>query len=254
MLTFLCSIAFAQVEGNANLIGWAYNAAGNVNSPITMTYNYTSLLSYITDETQLDLFYWDSSTTTWKSLSATLDTDANTLTKVESNSVFPRAYVLGEKNETIQDSDSDGIEDSSDNCPNDYNPNQEDNDADGTGDTCDSDDDNDGVLDISDNCPLVSNSDQTDTDSDGTGDACDSDDDNDGTSDSNDLCPETILPDSVPTQSLKPNHYGENFTSLGCSASQILYCKPGNNNGEYKFGITQGTVDILVNQTGWAPD
>ena len=81
-----------------------------------------------------------------------------------------------------------------------------------------------------------------------------SDTDDDGVNDYEDLCPNTTLPDSVPTQTLKPNHYGRNFILLGCSASQILYCKPGNNNGEYKFGITQGTVDVWSNQNGWAQD
>jgi subtilisin-like proprotein convertase family protein/C1A family cysteine protease/putative hemolysin len=42
------------------------------------------------------------------------------------------------------------------------------------------DGDGDGVGDTVDNCPLDYNPDQTDTDSDGSGDACDDDDDNDG--------------------------------------------------------------------------
>ena len=43
----------------------------------------------------------------------------------------------------------------SDNCPTDYNPAQQDLDADAVGDACDSDVDNDGVLNASDLCPVV---------------------------------------------------------------------------------------------------
>ena len=45
------------------------------------------------------------------------------------------------------DADGDGICAVDDNCPNDYNPGQEDNDEDGLGDACDLDDDNDGYAD-----------------------------------------------------------------------------------------------------------
>lgn len=66
------------------------------------------------------------------------------------------------------------------------------------------------------------------------------DDDNDGTPDDEDLCLGTDLNGPVPTQSLKPNHVGDDVVLLGCNASQILACNPGNNNGLHKFGLTEG--------------
>jgi hypothetical protein len=52
------------------------------------------------------------------------------------------------------DSDNDGIPNGEDNCPDAYNPSQENNDLDVWGDVCDLDDDNDGELDSSDCAPL----------------------------------------------------------------------------------------------------
>lgn len=46
------------------------------------------------------------------------------------------------------DADADGVPDSSDNCPNDANPLQENHDGDPLGDVCDPDDDNDGLSDV----------------------------------------------------------------------------------------------------------
>ncbi len=81
------------------------------------------------------------------------------------------------------DADSDGVGDSSDNCPNDANADQANTDGDALGDACDPDDDSDGVPDATDNCPLVANTAQADNDGDSQGDACDPDDDNDGVND-----------------------------------------------------------------------
>jgi hypothetical protein len=58
------------------------------------------------------------------------------------------------------DYDCDGILNEDDNCPDDYNPEQEDIDGDMLGDACD-------------NCPLISNEGQEDTDIDNVGNVCD---------------------------------------------------------------------------------
>lgn len=70
------------------------------------------------------------------------------------------------------DQDSDGIPDNSDNCPQAFNPNQQDIDRDLSGDACDPDIDNDTFQNANDNCPEIPN-DQADSDHDGIGDACD---------------------------------------------------------------------------------
>ncbi len=87
------------------------------------------------------------------------------------------------------DADMDGILDGDDNCPNDFNPPQEDMDFDGTGNYCDDDtdgdgslntvdgdDDDDGILDTPDVCPTIPDPLQLDEDMDGEGDVCDWDD------------------------------------------------------------------------------
>ena len=73
------------------------------------------------------------------------------------------------------DTDGDGVVDSADNCPNDFNPDQADANADGVGNVCDfvSDFDADGWVDGSDNCPNDWQADQSDSDADGIGDVCD---------------------------------------------------------------------------------
>src|SRR5688500_13017722 len=83
------------------------------------------------------------------------------------------------------DTDCDGVSNTTDNCPAHSNASQSDIDRDGFGDACDgapgsADQDHDGASDGTDNCPNVFNPDQKNTDRSGDGgDACDADNDND---------------------------------------------------------------------------
>lgn len=82
----------------------------------------------------------------------------------------------------VDDQDSDGVLDASDNCPTVANQRQEDIDGDLIGDVCDPcsfeftptlDRDNDGAVASADNCPTAANMSQTDGDGDAIGDGCD---------------------------------------------------------------------------------
>jgi hypothetical protein len=110
----------------------------------------------------------------------------------------------------IRDQDGDGVADITDNCPVNYNPNQEDADIDGLGDICDlcpndfdNDIDTDGLCGDIDNCPADNNPLQEDTDNSGIGNACNDsiDADNDEWENSIDNCLTTPNPtqqDSYP--------------------------------------------------------
>ncbi len=98
-----------------------------------------------------------------------------------------------------EDYDGDGHLDPEDNCPDLYNPEQDNTDGDLFGDACDNcpdthddrplDQDADSLGDACDNCPGVPNPDQADLDDDGIGDLCDEEEDGDGVPDDQDNCP-----------------------------------------------------------------
>ena len=91
----------------------------------------------------------------------------------------PHCFQIACEPDSTDDDDNDGVTGSCDNCPEHYNPQQENTDGDHLGDLCDdcpndvsNDYDEDGVCGDVDNCPTVYNPDQTDTDEDDIGDAC----------------------------------------------------------------------------------
>ena len=42
--------------------------------------------------------------------------------------------------------------------------------------------------------------------------------------------------------------------TYGCSCEQILFCKPGENKGEMKYGCTAATMSIWMSQSAWSLD
>jgi hypothetical protein len=101
--------------------------------------------------------------------------DYNRKDEVLAAPIFREDYVEFWLNPEYHDSDSDGVMDAHDNCPELYNPAQ-------------LDDDDDSVGNLCDNCLSIYNPEQVDTDDDGDGDACDADDDDDGIPDTLDNC------------------------------------------------------------------
>jgi len=115
---------------------------------------------------------------------------------------------------TGPDSDSDGIVDMCDNCPDDYNPDQLDGDNDNVGNVCDNcpdsfnpgqdDSDADSTGNVCDNCPDDYNPDQVDGDGDNVGNTCDNcpdyfnpnqeDSDGDSVGSACDNCPDVANP------------------------------------------------------------
>ncbi len=83
------------------------------------------------------------------------------------------------------------MQDTMDNCPKLYNPDQANWDGDQKGDACDDDNDNDSVKNEKDNCVFAPNADQKRTNkSRPEGDACLVDKDGDHVLDTEDVCPD----------------------------------------------------------------
>jgi hypothetical protein len=95
-----------------------------------------------------------------------------------------------------------------------------------------------------------------------TGVVIDHDEDDDSVCDDVDKCGSDIPENPwFAEKELKPNHYDSSNwpaadVNFGCSCAQVLYCKPGGNGGEYKFGCSEGTKQIWETQDpeSWAPD
>jgi parallel beta-helix repeat protein len=120
---------------------------------------------------------------------------------------------------SVIDRDLDGHADSTDNCPNTYNPDQLDSDSDSIGDACDT-------------CPQVADVDQTDTDADGMGDLCetgctdvaDADSDEDGIIDGMEDVNRNGIVDDGETNPCNPDSDGDGAqdgTELGYTLADI---------------------------------
>jgi len=156
----------------------------------------------------------------------------------------------------IVDTDNDGIGDDVDNCPNTYNPAQDDKDFDGIGDLCD-------------NCPDDANTDQADTDGDGNGDVCDIcpghddnvDTDGDSVPDGCDICPGfddladadgDNVPDSCDNcpETANPGQEDSNGNGIGDACDYI--CGDANDDGDLNVADAVFLINYVFN-SGAAP-
>lgn len=164
------------------------------------------------------------------------------------------------------DSDSDGINDSCDNCPFHYNPSQsdnlDDNGKDGVGDACDfcpnnnsndpiaawTDTDGDGIFDGCDNCKNADNPNQCDRDADGKGDICDALDECDLV-DENFCCIVRVLKDNnEETELLSDTRYSLTTESIrGSFAINKIFPNPFKNSFSIDINsVLDQEVDIIV--------
>ncbi|MCK4661159.1 MAG: thrombospondin type 3 repeat-containing protein, partial [Phycisphaerae bacterium] len=143
---FSASVQHGAVQGEAWLNSWIYLfRGGSTIASFTTAGNY-SILETLSPDTYV--------------IRVRLEVSAAEHATCSSASVSAQAsfnFTLVE----LVDSDGDGLYDINDNCPNDYNPGQEDADGDGVGDLCDlcpgaddnADIDGDEIPDECDNCP-----------------------------------------------------------------------------------------------------
>lgn len=91
---------------------------------------------------------------------------------LETDPIRPTTQTINNPLYKPADSDSDGVADTKDNCPNVTNADQKDSNNNNVGDVCE-DTDFDYVINTTDNCPDDANPNQSDVDGDGIGDVCD---------------------------------------------------------------------------------
>jgi len=159
-----------SISGNKILIGAFNDEAGTAKEGSAYLYDAMTgaLLQIFNDlkPTEQDLFGWSTSISGDRALIGARGDDTGATDVGSAYLYLP-----------ITDTDDDGVEDGTDNCPADFNPDQTDTDGDGQGDPCDftpnGDTDGDGVDELADNCPGVANAGQEDNDSDGIGNVCD---------------------------------------------------------------------------------
>ena len=167
-----CTNEYGCIECSETDGGREYGIAGSVTSFVSMDPSY----SYAIDEVHYDAC------------------DGNTLNETYCSIIAPiggggcsASYTLVQHDcgalscldgKCCEDPDSDGICTEDDNCPNDYNPSQEDTDNNGVGDACNDYEDSDGDewADDLDNCQSIANPDQEDWNHNGVGDHCDCND------------------------------------------------------------------------------
>ena len=226
---------------------WDINTTAIYDGPLTVCIKYDET-QVIGPENNLELMHDEGSGL--NDITTNIDT-LNDIICGETTSLSPFAVV--ELLQTEPDLDYDGIPDSTDNCPNEFNDDQGDADNDGLGDVCDScpqdlnnDIDADGICGNIDNCPQISNATQIDHDEDNIGNLCDPDDDNDGWLDESDNCQYDFNQDQadfdrdnigdVCDNDLDGDNvidandrclettFGELVNSAGCSIEQICPC------------------------------